>query len=54
MFVLTASLLLVHEAAYSDLIDGEMALSQSNAEAVVGCIEMRLPEFVRPGSSRHL
>jgi len=47
MFVLTASLLLVYEAAYSDLIDGEMALTESNADAVVECIEERLPEFER-------
>jgi len=47
MFVLTVSLLLVYEAAYSDLINGEMALTESNADSVAECIEQRLPEFAR-------
>lgn len=47
MFVITAALLLVHEAAYTELNDGELALSASNVEAVAQCIETRLPEFAR-------
>ncbi len=47
MFVITAALLLVHEAAYSDLEGGEVALTHENADAVADCIEQRLPEFAR-------
>lgn len=45
MFVLTAALLLVYEAAYSDLRGGEVALTPANVDAVAECIEQRLPEF---------
>jgi|GEM_PF-3301185 len=47
MFVITAALLLIHEAAYSDLRGGEVALTAANVDAVAGCIEQRLPEFAR-------
>ena len=47
MFVVTAALLLINEATYSELEHGEVALSDSNLQAVAECIEIRLPEFVR-------
>lgn len=47
MFVITAALLLVYEAAYTDLQGGEVSLTAANVDAVADCIEQRLPEFAR-------
>ena len=47
LFAITVALLLVHEAAYSDLRGGEVALTGANFDPVVECIEQRVPEFIR-------
>ncbi len=47
LFVVTAALLLVNEASYSELGRSEIALSSDNVESVAACIEKRLPEFAR-------
>lgn len=47
LFAITVALLLVHEAAYSDLYGGEVALTGASFDPVVECIEQRMPEFVR-------
>jgi len=47
LFVVTAALLLVNEAPYSQLSRSEIALTNDNVEAVAACIEKRLPEFAR-------
>ncbi len=47
LFVVTAALLLVNEASYSELARSEITLTSDNVEAVADCIEKRLPEFAR-------
>lgn len=47
LFVVTAALLLVNEASYSELGRSEITLTSDNVESVADCIEKRLPEFAR-------
>jgi len=47
LFVVTAALLLVNEASYSQFEQKALALTAANADAVAACIEKRLPEFAR-------
>ena len=47
LFVVTAALLLVNEASYSQFEREALALTAVNVDAVAACIENRLPEFVR-------
>ena len=47
LFVVTAALLLVNQASYSEIGRSEIMLTSANVEAVAACIEKRLPEFVR-------
>ena len=42
MFVLTVALLLVRDAAYSELEEGEMRVSDEDVAALAECIEYRL------------
>lgn len=52
LFVVTAALLLVNEAAYSQFERNAFALTATNVNAVATCIERRLPEFARDLESR--
>lgn len=47
LFAITVALLLVYEAAYTDLQNGEVSLNRSNLGDVAECIEQRVPEFAR-------
>ena len=47
LFAVTVALLLVYEAAYTDLQNGEISLNCSNLGDVAECIEHRVPEFAR-------
>jgi len=47
LFVVTAALLLVNEASYSQFEQKALALTTANVDAVAACIEKRLPEFAR-------
>lgn len=47
LFVVTAALLLVNEASYSQFEQKALALTAANVDAVAACIEKRLPEFAR-------
>ena len=47
MFAITVALLLVHEAAYTELAKRELELTDADVECVAECIEYRLPVFVR-------
>jgi len=47
LFVVTAALLLVNQASYSELTRAKLTLTEANVEAVAACIEKRLPELAR-------
>jgi len=47
LFVVTAALLLVNDASYSEFNQNELTLTKANVDAVAACIEKRLPEFAR-------
>ena len=47
LFVVTAALLLVNDASYSEISRDDLALTKANVDAVTTCIEKRLPEFAR-------
>jgi hypothetical protein len=47
MFALTVALLLVNDAAYSDLRHIEVQLTQDSLHDVAECIEYRIPSFTR-------
>jgi len=52
MFALTVALLLVNDAAYSDLGRTDFQLTQESVIAVAECIEYRTPAFTRDLGSR--
>ena len=55
MFVITAALLLVHDAAYADLACHDLQLSDEAVNALVECIEYRLHPLARDfGDTEHL
>jgi hypothetical protein len=47
MFALTVALLLVDDAAYSNLIYTDVQLAQESVNAVAECVEYRMPPFTR-------
>ena len=47
MFVLTAALLLVRDAAYSELEESEMRVADDDVATLVECIEYRLSALAR-------
>ena len=47
MFAVTVALLLVNNAAYSDLSNTDVQLTQESLHDVAECIEYRIPSFTR-------
>jgi hypothetical protein len=45
MFAVTAALLLLNDAPYSDLVDQELRITAEGIEALAQCIEYRLSPF---------
>jgi len=53
MFVLTVSLLLVRDSAYSNLEEHEMGISDEDVAALAECIEYRLSSLARDFGDPH-
>ncbi len=47
MFVITAALLLFHDANYASLAEREIVFAETDIASVAECVEYRLPMFVR-------